>query len=127
MPLFQVDPLGSMFLFCSHGVNPPFQAALDPDPGEFGVLHRPGRQRCDGGLAVLGALLAGTNRVVAGRLFGEGRGVRLPASLVVQSVGLPFGPQGPSEAPTRTAMPRGAAFLLTRRVPQIERFEPNMA
>jgi len=44
--LFQVDPPGLMFLFCSHGVNPSFQAALDPDPGEFRVLRRPGRQRC---------------------------------------------------------------------------------
>jgi len=38
-----------MFLFCSHGVNPSFQATLDPDPGEFRVLHRQGRQRRDGG------------------------------------------------------------------------------
>jgi hypothetical protein len=42
-----------MFLFCSHGVNPPFQAALDPDPGEFRALLCPGCQRRDGGLAVL--------------------------------------------------------------------------
>ena len=27
-----------MFLFCSHGVNPSFQAVLDPDPGGFRVL-----------------------------------------------------------------------------------------
>src|SRR5260221_1127822 len=53
MRLFRVDRGGSMFLFCSHGVNPSFQAALDPDPGEFRVLHRPGRRRRDGGLAVL--------------------------------------------------------------------------
>jgi hypothetical protein len=33
--LFQVDPSGPMFLFCSHGVKPPFQPALDPYPGEF--------------------------------------------------------------------------------------------
>ncbi|XFF02416.1 SOS response-associated peptidase, putative yedK (plasmid) [Bradyrhizobium guangxiense] len=48
MTLFQVDPLGLMFLFCSNGVkpvNPPFQAALGADPGEFRVLHRPGRHR----------------------------------------------------------------------------------
>jgi hypothetical protein len=41
-----------MFLFCSHEVKPSFQAALDPDPGKFRVLRRPGRQRRDGGLAV---------------------------------------------------------------------------
>jgi hypothetical protein len=29
-----------MFLFCSHGVKPSFQAALNPDPGEFRVLRR---------------------------------------------------------------------------------------
>jgi hypothetical protein len=53
MTLFQVDRPGPKFLFCSHGVNPPFQTALDPDPGEFRVLRRPGRQRRNGGLAVL--------------------------------------------------------------------------
>lgn len=40
------------------GVNPPFQTALDRDPGEFQVLHRPGRQWRDGGLAVLPRPLA---------------------------------------------------------------------
>jgi hypothetical protein len=37
-PLFRVDPLAAMFLFCSYGVkpaDPPFQAALEPDPGKF--------------------------------------------------------------------------------------------
>jgi hypothetical protein len=41
-----------MFLFCSHGVKPPFQAALDPDPGKFGVLRGQGRQRRDLGMAL---------------------------------------------------------------------------
>jgi hypothetical protein len=31
-----------MFLFCSHRVNPSFQAVLDPNPGEFRALRRPG-------------------------------------------------------------------------------------
>jgi hypothetical protein len=35
MALFQVDRRWRMFLFCSHGVKPPFQAALDVDPGKF--------------------------------------------------------------------------------------------
>ena len=51
--LFQVDRPAPMFLFCSHGVNPSFQAALDPDPGEFRVLSRAGRRRRDGRLAIL--------------------------------------------------------------------------
>ena len=35
MVLFQVDRRQLMFLFCSHGVKPPFQAALDVGPGKF--------------------------------------------------------------------------------------------
>ena len=56
MKLFQADRPGLMFLFCSHGVkpvNPPFQAGLDPDSGEFRVLRGLGRQWRDGGVVVL--------------------------------------------------------------------------
>jgi hypothetical protein len=40
-----------MFLFCSHGVKPPFQAALDPGSGKFRVLRGQGRQWRDLGVA----------------------------------------------------------------------------
>src|SRR5437763_12712267 len=53
MALFQVDRRWRMFLFCSHEVKPPFQAALDADPGKFGVLRGQGRQRRDLGMALL--------------------------------------------------------------------------
>ena len=53
MALFQVDRRQSMFLFCSYGVKPPFQAALDADPGKFRVLRGEGRQRRDLGVALL--------------------------------------------------------------------------
>jgi hypothetical protein len=44
MALFRVDRRYPMFLFCSHGVKPTFQAALDPDQGKFRVLCGQGRQ-----------------------------------------------------------------------------------
>src|SRR3954453_3171492 len=53
MALFQVDRRWRMFLFCSHEVKPPFQAALDADPGKFGVLRGQGRHRRDLGMALL--------------------------------------------------------------------------
>lgn len=51
--LFRVDRQWFMFLFCSYGVKPPFQAALDADPGKFGVLRGQGRQWRDLGMALL--------------------------------------------------------------------------
>lgn len=53
MVLFQVDRRCRMFLFRSYGVKPPVQAALDANPGKFGVLRGQGRQWRDLGMALL--------------------------------------------------------------------------
>jgi hypothetical protein len=49
MTLFPIDWLGSMFLFCSHGVKPSFQAAyLVADDYSSSFRDAPSRQSSEG-------------------------------------------------------------------------------
>ena len=81
-----------MFLFCSRGVKPPFQAALDPNPGEFRVLRGPGRQWRDGGVAVSQRYSFGVSKLTSEEARRIGKAISRLPEFMTQRQG--FHPRG---------------------------------
>jgi len=85
MTLVPVDRRWPMFLFCSHGVKPSFQAALDPWFGKFPSVMWSGRQWRDPGVPLLprrlAALQVGVGKLSSDEARRIGKAIaRIPSS-----------------------------------------------